>query len=264
MAGPKKAAPKMSVNKWDEDLAKFAQESVATEESVGIGGNMVSVKGGRLSYNGGEIPGNKMNVIIIDYVLGNAYYDEPFDVDNPSSPVCFAFGRDDKQMAPHEKSAIPQHHSCKGCPMNEFGSADRGKGKACANTRRLALITEDMLEDMESAQVAFLKVSVTSVKAWAGYVQQLSQVLKRPPFAVITEISVVPDAKTQFKLQFKLVSQIDDGDSLAALMQKNKEVKEIIEFPYAPPAEKEEEPPKKNAKFAGKAAVPKVAPKGRR
>jgi len=92
MAGPKKAAPKMSVNKWDEDLAKFAQESVATEESVGIGGNMVSVKGGRLSYNGGEVPGNKMNVIIIDYVLGNAYYDEPFDVDNPSSPVCFAFG----------------------------------------------------------------------------------------------------------------------------------------------------------------------------
>ena len=34
--------------------------------------------------------------------------------------------------------------------MNEFGSAERGKGKACANTRRLALITEDMLEDMES------------------------------------------------------------------------------------------------------------------
>jgi hypothetical protein len=262
MVAPKKT--KMGVNKWDEELARQAQMAASIEESVIVGGNFVSTRGGRLSFNGGEVPGNKLNVIILDHILENHYYTGRFDPDTPQSPVCFAFGRTEVEMAPHEKATEPQAEACKGCPLNEFGSADTGKGKACKNIRRLALIPEDAIEDLEGVQVAYFKVPVTSVKAWAGYIQQLANVLRRPPFAVVTEISIVPDAKTQFKVQFKLVSQIDDGDHLAALLAKKNEMAETIAFPYAPPSEEEEKvpfrggksvkghpaPQPKNAKFA--------------
>ena len=39
----------------------------------------------------------------------------------------------------------------------------------------------------------------------------------------ITEVAVVPDPKTQFKVVFNMVKTIDDQDVLAALMERSKE-----------------------------------------
>lgn len=245
---------------FEERLRQQAQVATAIEENVGSGGQMIGTRGGRLSFGGAEVPGNKMNVIIIDHVLENHLYEGRFDPDTPQSPICFAFGRSEPEMSPHENSAEPQHDMCKGCPMNEWGSADTGSGKACKNVRRLALITEDQLDDVESAQVAYLKVPVTSVKGWAGYVRQLANTLERPPLGVITEISLVPDPKSQFKMQFKLVEAIDDGDVLEALFNKQETVATEIEFPYAPPGEEDEKPARGKGRGRGHA---KPEPRGR-
>lgn len=258
-----KAAPKKTgtalVN-WEDELAKYATEAQAVEASVSTG-NFISTKGGRLSYNGGEVPGNKMNVIILDHVLENHFYEGRFDPDTPQSPICFAFGRVEDELAPHEKSDQPQNDTCAGCPNNEWGTADQGKGKACKNIRRLALIPEDGLDDISAATVAYLKVPVTSVKAWAGYVNQLAGSLRRPPFGVITEISIVPDPKTQFKVQFAHVDTIQDAEVFEAIIAKRSAITEEIMAPYSPPTEA---PPAPAPRGRGKAtAAAKPAARGK-
>ena len=259
-SAPAKATKKTgtAVAKWDEELAALAQKAKELEDSVG-GGNFISTKGGRLTYQGAEIPGNSMNVIIVDHILENHIYEGRFDPDTPQSPICFAFGEDEDDMEPHEKSESPQHESCKGCPFNEWGSADQGRGKACKNIRRLAVIPEDGLEDIESAELAMIKVPVTSVKGWAGYVRQIADTLGRPPLGVVTEVSLVPDSKTQFKMNFKLVEKIDDGEVIQALLAKRKQAETDLRTPYAPTPE-EEAPPARGRGKAGALKGQKAKP----
>lgn len=247
MATKTQLKPGTAVKKWDEELAKYAAKKAEEESSVALG-KFISLKSGVMSYNGNNIPGNKISVVVIDSVLENHYYEDAFDPDNVSSPVCFAFGRDADEMVPHEKSPKLQAPKCAGCIRNEWGSAERGRGKACKNVRRLALVTEDVAENattMDEADIAFLKLSVTNVKGYAAYVQQLATTMKRPPFAVVTEISVQPDPKSQFKVSFKYVESINDSALLDSILKKVKATEESIMFPYAV-TERENVPPRPN------------------
>ena len=242
-AAVKKPAGKSMVS-WNEELAKRAQTAAAIEENVGSGGAFISLKGGRMTFNGAEVPGNKMNVVVLDHILEYTYYADGYDADNPQPPDAYALGRDENTLRWHENS-IPEYAGelCKDSDINQWGSADKGRGKACKNQRRLALISEDDAADVESieeATPAFLRIPVTSVKGWAGYVRQLEKTLQRPPLGVVTEISVVPDPKSQFKLQFKLVESIEDGDIIEALLAKADATE--LDFPYAPREEEDEKP----------------------
>lgn len=273
---PRKQAtkkPGTAVAKWDEELAKLAELSTGIEASVGTGGQYIKTRGGQLEYNGGIIPNATMNVIILDHVLENAYYSGRYDPDNPAPPSCFALGRDDKDMAPHEESESPEHDACAGCPMNQFGSADTGRGKACKNIRRLALLPEDALEDIGAAEPAYLKVPVTSIKEWAGYIRQLNDTLKRPPLGVITEISLKPHAQHQFHMHFKLIGTIDDGDLIGELLEKRKTVNDALMTPYKPAEEQpatpargkgRNAPPARGSKVAARTQPTKPAARGRR
>lgn len=247
----KKEAPGTAVKKWEEELAGLAEQTVKTEAMTG--GKFIGTKSGQLSFNGAPVPGNKLNVIVMDNVLENQHYEDDFDPDNRSSPVCFAFARDKADLKPHPDAEKPQHDECNGCPMNEFGSAAKGKGKACKNVRRLALFVEaaaDSAEDVAAAEIAYIKVPVMSAAGWSAYAQQLNTQLKRPPLAVITEISLVPDPKSQFRMIFKYVSSIDDGEVIQALLARRKALADQIMFPYQKPSEAPAPEPRKQLKGA--------------
>jgi hypothetical protein len=269
MAAAKKKAPGKALAKWDEQLAALAERAAKQEAHVGGGGTFIKTRGGVLVYDGAEVPGNKMNVVIIDSVLENAFYDGKFDPDSPAPPVCYAFGAEARDMAPHAESTEPQSASCAECPHNKWASADQGRGKACKNIHRLALIPEDALESadaIEDAELAFIKVPVTSGKAYAGYVRQLKDNFMRPPLAFVTELSLVRDAETQFKMQFKLVEQIEDGDLIGALLAKAEKAAGELEQPYTPADEEDTKPVRRGAN-GRRAVVPSRAPapsRGRR
>lgn len=264
MAAKKAAAAKTGkgLAKWDEELARQAALAQGMEESTLTGGNFIGTKGGILTYQGAEVPGNKMNVIILGHVLHNMFYEGKYDSNNPASPVCYAFGEKEASMVPHEKAEAKQADECDGCPMNEYGSADTGKGKACKNSRRLMVIPEDALQDLENANPALIHTPTTSGKAWAGYVVNLATTLRRPPLAVVTEISLAPDPKNQFKMQFKLVEKIDDGaliEGIIALAQKHKK---DLTNPYPANADREDRPAARGAGKARGAALKRVPGKG--
>lgn len=229
---------------WEERLAQFATEAVAAEAAPA--GSFVSSRGGILQWQGQAVAGNKLDVIVIDAVYENALYEDDYDPDNPATPVCFAFAHEEGELVPHELSTKPQHDKCAGCPQNAFGSAARGKGKACKNIRRLSMLPATPLtaEAVQSSEVAFMKLPVTSGKFYTQYVNTLATVNKRPPFAMVTTIGAQPDAKTQYKVTFTAAAPITDSDVLNAVVARHEAQKTTPTTPYQPAPEREEPAPK--------------------
>lgn len=269
----KPAARNTSLTKWDEELARQAEIAAGMEDSVATG-QFFKLQGGILTYAGAPVPGNELAAVIIDGVLENVYYQGDFDPDVPQAPVCFAFGRDDKELAPHPNVVAgangafeAQSPTCADCDWNRFGSAERGRGKACRNTRRLALLPAGTLdgrkfeayddpEHFAKASLGFMKLPVTSVKGYAAFVKQVAGAMRRPPHGIFTRISVVPDASTQFKVVFEPLAPVPN-ELMGVIMERHEEAAKMIEEPYAP---LEEEPEVK--KPAARGAKKKPAARG--
>lgn len=260
-----------AVSTYDADYAK-AMEQYA-DEWQRESGNFISTKSGVLTYRAGdediELPGNQLLAVILDAVHENTFYEGVYDADNPQPPVCYAYTRNKKDgMYPHESM---QNHpdyfdaksdTCNTCPNNEWGSADVGKGKACKNRARLALIPAGMFvprpksrdfdielfdkpQDMTQADILMLKLPPTSVAEWEKYVQQIGASVRRPPYGVITRVYIEPHAKHQFHVKFEMIEPLPD-DLFQAVFARQQEAGKTIITAYTPPEVKEQAAPKQN------------------
>lgn len=252
----RKTAPSKSTAlvPWEQEMADAASKHAGKEKAAGLS-KAISTRGGVLSIDDNPIEGNEIRVIVLAAVHENQYFKGAYDPKTPQAPACYSFSdpeaaEPEDSMKPHEKSADPQGDAnglCAGCWANEFGSADIGKGKACKNVRRLAVITEDALEDadeLSNAQVRMLKVPVMSVKNWANYVRQkLGEDVKRPCWGVVTTVRLVADPVSQFKVQFAFEELIQFDQALYTAMQKKvAEVQEQLVAPYPEYSEEEAKP----------------------
>lgn len=246
--------PGKALVKWDEELAKLAKDS--TKGMALPTAKFLSLRGGKLSFGGADVPGNELRAIVIGWIHENQYYDERFNPDVPQSPGCYAFGTEQSEMVPHEQAPRQQAEACEGCPLNEWGSAENGKGKACKNVLRLALIAEDDLEDLSTAEIVYMKVPVMSVKNFMMYAKKtVGESLSRPYWAVITNITVEPDNKSQFKAMFEVGDLIEDSELFGPLKALWEKTMDGISFPYAI-REPEEAPKRGKSKPLGKPAKP--------
>jgi hypothetical protein len=264
---------------WEEEMQREAAAAAKMEQNAG-GGQFFSIKGGILSFAEAPIPNNEMAVVILDSILENVYYTADYDPDDPQGPACFAFGRDEKEMVPHEvvfANGTQQSEKCETCPWNQWASADKGKGKACKNARRLALVGAGTFDkngvftmdtrplSYSDGPVGFLRIPVTSVKGYAMFVKRVASVLGRPPYGVVTKVKVSPHPKHQVELSFEVLEKVP-AELMPVVMARAKEARGTIDFPYQVGSEPEEAPsPKKAARTpAGVKAAAKAAPvKGR-
>lgn len=227
---------------YDEELAKLAKKAVATEKPTS---SNLTVKAGVLAYNGQPCANNKLEVIIIASTHANMLYEGKYDPNNLTNPVCYAYSEDPDEvdMVPHPKSSKPQAERCAECWANKWESdPSGGRGKACKNTRVLAVIPADVkAEDIPTAEVATMKLPVTTVsKKWSPYVHKLAALYGMPPLAMKTTIGVIPDMKTQFQVTFDDVGPVDRS-LLGGLLQRAKDVKPLLEREYDPNPEPTEE-----------------------
>lgn len=241
---------------WAQEAQRYAQDEPVT------GGAFLSTRGGQLSFGDELLPGNQVCCIILDAIRENTFYANKFNPDVQQSPICYAFGRGNEEMAPHPSMQkdldffVPQAPECDGCAHNEWGTADTGRGKACQNRRRLALIPAGYYAprkgsrdfDLEiftdpdhyaKADIAYLKVPVMSVKDWAKYVSQVSSAMRRPPYGVITRLYLEPDAKSQFKVHFEALEVVPD-ELAAVVIARHEEAVKAIEQGYLPPREEDQ------------------------
>lgn len=244
---------------YNEEWAKQAERAASQEQLSS--GTFLSIRGGKLTVGDEVLPGNQACVIVLDAVRENTYYTGKFDPDNVQAPICYAFGRDvDEEMGPHEsmQSApnyfVPQADTCAQCPHNEWGSADTGRGKACQNRRRLALIPAGFYSpkrgsrdfDLEiftdpkhfqTAEIVSHKLPVLSVKEWAKYVNDISATYRRPPHGVITRLFVEPDAKAQYKVYFEVIEEVSNELAAVIMARHDAAIKALVQG-YKPPEEK--------------------------
>jgi len=233
---------------YEDKLAARAQRATQIERPVG---NTIGTRAGILKYAGKEIPGNKLDCIIIASTHANLYYTGAFDEDNLKSPDCYAYGDDEATMVPHASVVNPQHDNCKDCPKNQWKSNPNGKGgKACKNSRHLALVPADTT-DVPNAELAVIKLPVMSVANWSTYVNKLSTLFKRDPLGMVTQIGSQPDAKSQFKITFLQVGPVAN-ELIDDLIAREPSALELLRREYdanPEPVEGVGTAPKKGSKY---------------
>jgi hypothetical protein len=267
-------------SQYEDRLAQYAQEARETESPKGL--KTIGTRAGLLTVDGDTLPDNKLRCIILHHMREHQYFDPsvPYDENNPTSPICFALyeGKDLTNVMAHEASTQPQNPQefldpedesktivlspCQTCPQFKWRSAGGGrKGKACREVRRVGLIAADglTLDTLAVTEIRRMKIPTMSVPGWANYLSALAEV-NRPPFAVITEISTVPDQQSNFRITFKPIAPVPD-EFMEQLFTMIDAVKEPLSAPYDASATAEAEPAPEEVAEAAPAQVAKVAPR---
>jgi hypothetical protein len=256
--------PNTALEPWEAELEAEALKSKEAVAGIG-GGNAVSIRGGKLKVAGAEVPSGEIAVVILAHTNMKTYYSDPnFDLEQPQSPACFAFGKSVADLAPHKDSEASQCDSCGACRWNEFGTSETGskKGKRCKDAIRMAFIEGGTLDGgkfakpeagkLQSSEVYTLNIPATSLKACAAYVRNVAEVARRPLYGVFTKIKVEPDEKTQVKVSFECLGMIDK-DAIAAVRARTSTGEEIIVMPFPKSSDKEAAPAAKPAAKGKKA-----------
>lgn len=233
--------PGTAVVTWKERMQAVVARTAAMETPKN---GFLSFKNGRISYDDTPVPGDKLDVIIVDFFLENTYYATKYVQGSTRSPECYAIGRVEEELKPHEECESPQggdDGGCSDCPHNEWGSdPEGGRGKACKNTRRIAMIPADVLKvgDAEAvvaaikkSQVVMCKLPVTSIKVFSKTVNQIVKVLQAPVFSVTVELSVTP-SDNMFTVNWKILEGITDEAILQALYDKSVAAEKLLLQPY--------------------------------
>jgi len=258
-------------------LAKYAKAAAASEKHSG-GGSFISTKNGEYTYQGDALD-NPLRAVVVDFAHVNAYYEGAFDPNSPATPVCFAIAKSpedpdedvEHSMAPHPDAADPQAETCRECWANAWKSADNGRGKACKNMRRLALVAagvdrgegvETSLEGVDAnAEVAMLNLPPSALKYWGGFTKKLANVMGLPPFAVVTDLEI-EDLDTGYTIKPTVVEELPD-ETIAEMMALREAVADDLTAPYQAQPEAEAPAPRRGKKrtAAKKTASKKTASK---
>lgn len=180
-------------------LAKEAAES-ASKISVSNNDRIKFMKGGTIVAPDGS-EGSEFDVVILDFVSVNLYYDRPYQKDVIFPPACFAIGESPSTMVPSKNAPVKCADTCASCAFNQFESALVGKGKACKNTRLIAVAPIDAAAGEEPIWIA--SIPPTSIKPFDAYVSSLAVRHNTSPLGVVTTMYLDPAsdfAAPRFKL----------------------------------------------------------------
>lgn len=207
----------MGRNNTENLPVNYAEQLAAEAEEIAK--RIAAPSGDRIKLNNNRgfttpdgMEGETLEVVIVDFVSSNLFYDGPYNRDNPQPPACFAIGPEPSMLIPSVNSPDRQNDACATCPMNQFGSAQTGRGKACKNTRLLAMIPATVLEDENADDpIWIMSVPPTSMKAFDKYVHDLAIKHKTIPLGVVTQITM-DQAETFAAPRFHEVRKLTDEE----------------------------------------------------
>lgn len=209
--------------------ATVAEELAALQARIAApAGNRIKVlNSGKFHIPGiGEVEA-PLNVVIVDFAARNDLYEGTFNKSNPSPPVCAAWGfKNNDDLVPDEASTKPQADDCRSCPMNQFGSA--GKGKACKNTRLVAVLPPDAKDD---DPILTISVSPTGIKKFDSFVQQIALKLQNVPRAFEVEMFTIPAGNSDARTAAFGNPKPLKPEVFAAICERHAEARGIVSAP---------------------------------
>ena len=161
-------------NTPDDDLGSGVMGGYAV---VGYKGRVWAIKkGGETTHllreNGDAFSSLEVVIVKASPVISKNYYASGFVEGSTAQPDCFSTNG----ATPDPMSSAPQSATCAGCPMNRFGSriTDNGKpGKACSDSKRLAVVPLGDMENEIYGGPMLLRVPADSLKELPQYAAKL-------------------------------------------------------------------------------------------
>lgn len=188
MATAKKTGTAVAVKKASnvvsiQEQLKAQAAAMASRTAPPSGIRIKVTQDKKFALPNGQKDEGPLQLVVVDFVSRNEYYEGAYDPNNITSPACFAIHPEPKSMVPSANSPNKQADDCASCAMNQFGSG--GKGKACKNTRLLAVLPPDADED---TPMWLLSVSPTAVKGFDGFVGSVVRTFSTPPVGVVVSV----------------------------------------------------------------------------
>lgn len=212
-----------------------AQAAGMADRTAPAGGNSIRITQDKqfLLPDGSKTPG-PLELVIVDFTAKNAFYEGAYDSKAITPPACFAIGSNPLKMVPSKNAPLGQATDCQSCPNNQFGSD--GNGKACKNSRVLAVLPPDADAD---TPMWILATSPTANKGFDGFVTSVARVFQVPPVGVVATVGFDPN-ETYAKLTF---TNPQPNTNLAEHFARQEEAKamlavepDVSKFVKAPPA----------------------------
>lgn len=170
--------------------------------------------------DGEQVPAAALEVVIVaaNPNLSKVFYKGGYEDGANSKPDCFS----NDGIAPDDSVEAPQAKKCATCPKNVWGSGSNGKGKACGDSRRVALSAPDQINEP-----MLLRVPAASLKPLAEYGKKLDN--RGTSFdSVVTKIKFDMEEATP-KLVFLPVGFLDENQlHQVDEMAKSDKVQQII------------------------------------
>jgi len=215
------AVARAKINFPAEVMAAQAAEilTIMSRVSAPSGNRIIVTQAKTFKLPNGIEVADSMECVIVDFSSTNLYYTAAFDRGNITPPVCFAVGMEPSMLVPHVTSPDIQSGSCASCWANQFGSS--GKGKACQNTRQLAVLPLDATEE---TPLWIIKVSPTAIRGFDTYVTTIARTHGVPIRAMVTRLYFSEDEYAS--LRFEEIGGAEK--SLALMAQARKDEAQAI------------------------------------
>ncbi len=214
-----------------------------------------------LMRDDGDGPRNSIEVVILkaNKNLSKIWYEQGYVEGSDAPPDCSSAGG----LQPDQGVPKPQSTFCANCPRNAWGTAaNGGKGKACGDSRRLAIVPLPDIKNEALGGPLLLRVPAASLQDLAAFDQKYSQ-QGYPYFAIGVRIAFDP-AESFPKFQFTAVRPLNDDEGrIVMAMRDGEEVARVISETVAPIQQQIAQPAPAAPLFeqpAPVAAAPVVAP----
>ncbi len=237
-------------------LAEMQQDATDASANVKVFGeiNTISIKGGVFSFRGENL-GKELDCVILASCNMNEYYTGAYDPNVKGvTPACYALSQTGKDMAPHSNAPDKQNPSCDTCWATKIGTATVGKGRACKQKVRLAILHADDATSEEAvgeALIAQINVPAMSVGNFGAYVKVLASEVnnKLPTYAVLTRITLEPHPTYQIVMKFSPVSGVVNAATMRAIQQRVRtEAKDLVLAPFQIKKDDDDAPKTKSKK----------------
>lgn len=161
----------------------------------------------------GEPPIKELEGVLIHTKKTKVYYEKPFRRGEKQPPDCYSLDG----VLPDKSLPNPVNPTCKGCPMDAFGTNAMKKGKACRDTKPMYFLLGD-----EAIIPRQLSVTPSSLRAANQYLMDLTErgIAYRK---VVTKVIAYKDnpADTFVKLKFIMGRKLDPQQVSNAEYLKN-------------------------------------------
>lgn len=251
-ASPAQSALARPMEAWEIEAAEQAKSEVA-HETIGL--PRINKDGHEIKIDGKTVEGNKLRLVIVDYIFTHTYFKNKYQEGVSASPDCYAYGTQDNGLVPHESSKDKQCATCDACPHFAFGSnpeSPSGKGKRCPGGRKLAVIMPSGdTESLAAVEMRVLTVNGGSLQNWGRFVKAIPDVSPSGNVrTIITEVGTERKGQV-YVWTFKAVDRL--GSDLGPKVMDKKfqsRAREALLMPW-PTIEEEEKPQAKRRAVKG-------------